>query len=200
MLSLTVLTKMTINLKNLKAWVAAMAFAFVIGPLSNLSAISLAIGDSRDLGLIDPNHPASPAASEGFIDILLAQPLGSGPTPIGANAYTRTLNDPLAGVYPAADFAADLGAQFKDINLGSGYLYLLANYDGPNYGSVVWYVGGLTGLIDIPDKALRYGLSHTYLFNPETPSNGVPDGGATLMLLGIGLSGLAAARRWVVSR
>jgi hypothetical protein len=27
----------------------------------------------------------------------------------------------------------------------------------------------------------------------------VPDGGATLLLLGIGLSGLAAARRWFVS-
>jgi hypothetical protein len=182
------------NLKNLKTLVAAMAFAFVTGSLSNLSAVSLAIGDS--LGLIDPNHPASPAASEGFIDILLAQPLGSGPTTIGANAYTRTSNDPLGGVYPAADFAADLGAQFTNINLGSGYLYLLGKYDGPNYGSVVWYVGGLTGLIDIPDKAAGYGLSHTYLFNQNgTPPNGVPDGGASLMLLGIGLSGLAAARR-----
>ena len=187
---------MTTNLKNLKTLVAAMAFAFVTGSLSNLSAVSLAIGDSRDLGLIDPNHPASPAASEDFIDILLAQPLGSGPTTIGANAYTRTSNDPLGGVYPAADFATDLGAQFQNINLGSGYLYLLAKYDGPNYGSVVWYVGGLTGLIDIPDKADKYGLSHTYLFNQNgTPPNGVPDGGSTVMLLGSALVCIGALRR-----
>ena len=159
---------MAINFKNLKTWVAALAFACVMGSLSQSSALT--IGDTRDLGLIDPNHPASPAASEDFIDILLSRPLNSGPTTIGANAYTRTGNDPLGGVYPAADFAVDLGAQFDDINLGTGYLYLLAKYDGPNYGSVVWYVGGLTGLIDIPAEASRFGLSHTFLFNPNGTS------------------------------
>ena len=100
---------MAINFKNLKTWVAALAFACVMGSLSQSSALT--IGDTRDLGLIDPNHPASPDASEDFIDILLSQPLNSGPTTIGANAYTRTGNDPLGGVYPAADFAVDLGAQ-----------------------------------------------------------------------------------------
>jgi hypothetical protein len=155
----------------------------------------LAIGDSRDLGLIDPNHPASPAASQDFVDILLSLTSPSGPITIGANAYTRTANDPLGfGNYPAADFAANLNGQFDDINLGSGFLYLLAKYDGPNYGSVVWYVGGLTGLIDIPDKAGQYGISNTYLFN-GVPSNGVPDGGTTLMLLGSALAGLGALRR-----
>jgi VPDSG-CTERM motif len=178
------------NLKNIKTWVIAMAFACMMGTLSHLSA--LAIGDS--LGLIDPNHPASPDASEDFVDILLSQPLGSGPTQIGANFYTRTTNDPLNGNYPAAEFAANLNGQFDDINLGSGFLYLLAKYDGPNYGSVVWYVGGLTGLIDIPDKAGQYGISNTYLFN-GVPSNGVPDGGTTLMLLGSALAGLGALRR-----
>ena len=73
---------MAINFKNLKTWVAALAFACVMGALSQSSALT--IGDTRDLGLIDPNHPASPAASEAFIDILLAQPLNSGPTSIGA--------------------------------------------------------------------------------------------------------------------
>jgi hypothetical protein len=179
------------NLRNVKNWLAAMAFAFVIGSLSHLSALT--IGDSRDLGLIDPNHPANPASSEDFIDILLDRPLGSGPTTIGANAYTRTSNDPAGGNYPDADFAVDLGAQFHNINLGSGYLYLLGKYDGPNYGSRIWYVGGLTGLIDIPDKAGRYGLSHTYLFNSNP--NSVPDGGTTVMLLGSALACIGALRR-----
>ena len=118
-------------------------------------------------------------------------------TTIGANAYTRTNNDPLGGVYPAADFAVDLGVQFDNINLGSGYLYLLAKYDGPNYGSAVWFVGGLTGEIDIPSGAggtsgSQFGLSHTYLFNPNGTS--VPDGGTTMMLLGGALACIGALR------
>src|SRR5207247_3408179 len=71
-------------------------------PICTAYATTLTIGDSRDLGLISPNHPADPTDSEGFIDILLAQPSPSGPTVIGANIYTRTANDPLGGVYPAA--------------------------------------------------------------------------------------------------
>jgi hypothetical protein len=187
------------NLKNIKTWVIATAFACMMGTLSHLSAVTtLTIGDSRTLGIIDPNHPASPTASAGFIDILL-DPLQVPiptlvPIQIGDNFYTRTSNDPLGGDYPDAVFADDLEGQFDDINLGTGFLYLLAKYDGPNFGSVVWYVGGLTGLVDIPSTGGGFGISNTYLFN-GVPSNGVPDGGTTLMLLGSALAGLGALRR-----
>jgi hypothetical protein len=144
--------------------------------------------------LIDPNHPADPADSEGFVDTLLAQPLGSGPTQIGDNAYTRTTNDPLGGVYPAADFAAELDFTGGMVDLGSGYLYLLAKYDGPNFGSEVWYVGGLTGIESIPlfGSGHKYGLSHVFVFNPN--GGQVPDGGSTVALLGLALIGLTVAR------
>ena len=107
-------------------------------------------GRSR-LGLVNPHHPASPNDSEGFVDILLSQPLNSGPTHIGDNFYTRTGNDPLGGVYPAADFALEPSdITSGTVDLGSGYFYLLAKDDGKNYGSEVWYVGGLIGIQDIP--------------------------------------------------
>ena len=80
--------------------VATFALVFAASALS--SAFALTIGDSRDLGLLSPNHPANPSSSAGFIDILLNQPLNSGPTSIGANIYTRTGNDPLGGDYPKA--------------------------------------------------------------------------------------------------
>src|SRR5207248_1852032 len=73
-------------------------------------ASALSIGDTRDLGLISKNYPADPISSASFINILLDQPLGSGPALIGANTYTRTTNNPLGGLYPDAIFDVDLGA------------------------------------------------------------------------------------------
>jgi hypothetical protein len=84
------------------------------------------------------------------------------------------------------------------INLGSGlYTYLFAKYDGPNYGSEVWYVGDLSGMITIPATAGGYGLSGWTLFGPGVP--GVPDGGITAMLLGTALGALGLARRFLLS-
>ena len=157
-------------------------------------ASALLIGDTHDLGLIDKNFPADPYSSAGFIDTLLDQPLGSGPTTIGGNTYTRTANDPLSGAYPDAVFAVDLGAT-TSIDLTGGYLYLLAKYDGPNWGSQIWYVGDLTGTITIPQFPIddKYAVSHVFLYNG--PARGVPDTGTTLMLLAAGLGGLILLRR-----
>jgi hypothetical protein len=95
---------------------------------------------------------------------------------------------------PAAVWAGNLGA-VTDVDLGSGgYYYLFAKYDGPNYGSEVWYVGGLSGVVTIPATGGRYDLSGVTLFNTGTS---VPDGGMTLLLLGTALTGLGAARRFL---
>lgn len=180
------------NSKKLNGWVGALAFACFLSTLSQISALT--IGDTRDLGLIDKNQPANPTSSASFINILLDQSLGSGPTTVGANKYTRTSNDPLGGVYPDAVYSGvEFGGNVTNIDLGTGYLYLLAKYDGPNYGSVVWYVGGLTGNITIPlyGSGQQYAVSHTYLYNPT----GVPDGGATAMMLGLSLCALGIVNR-----
>ncbi len=184
--------KVKFNNPFIKLLCAATMLAFV--GASQVSAIALNFGDSRDLGLIDPNHPADPTSSAGFVDILLSQAAPSGPTVIGDNTYTRTSNDPLGfGNYPAAVFGVDLGSS-TTISLGSGYLYLLGKYDGPNFGSEVWYVGGLTGVITIPATGGGYGLSHVYLFN-GSGGVGLPDGGSTLAMLGIAISGLGFLKR-----
>ena len=123
--------------------------------------------------------------------------MSSGPTHIGANFYTRTGNDPLGGNYPAADFAAELGwdRDAGTVDLDGGYLYLLAKDHGPNYGSVVWYVGGLTGIQDIPLTGGQYGISHIFVFNPGNTQ--VPDGVITVVLLGAALMGLAGFMRCI---
>jgi hypothetical protein len=173
------------------------AVALALGGTAN--ANTLTIDDPNDLGLITPNHPANPANSTIYVNILLAQPLGSGPTTIGANKYTRKNNDPGGGVYPPAVFAGELSftvgvGDSASVDLGSGYVYLLAKYDGKNYGSEVWYVSGLTGPITLPEfgNGSQYGLSHVYVFNGEPVST--PDSGTAAALLGLALTGLAGLR------
>ena len=180
------------KLKHIAVLAIALASITLVGATN-----ALTIGDSRDLGLISKNQPADPVSSTDFLNILLNQNLGTTAT-IGANTYTRTMNDPLSGNYPAAVFAVDLGA-VTTINLAGGYTYLLAKYDGQNWGSEVWYVGGLTGNITIPlyGSGDQYAVSHVYLFNPNGAT--VPEGGMSLVLLGAAVGGLALARRFVIA-
>ncbi len=95
--------------------------------------------------------------------------------------------------------AGHVNGTSTSINLGAGglYTYLFAKYDGPNYGSEVWYVGDLSGIIEIPATAGGYGLSGWTLFGTGVP--GVPDGGITAMLLGTALGALGLARRFLLS-
>src|SRR3954447_16396671 len=147
-MDLTANPRISISMKILRTIALVTATVAAISVVASVNATTLSIGDSRDLGLIDKNQPADTVSSTGYLNILLGQALGTGPVTIGQNNYTRTLNDPLAGSYPTVVFALDLGA-VTTINLGTGYTYLLAKYDGQNWGSEVWYVGGLTGTITI---------------------------------------------------
>src|SRR5205823_14981030 len=99
--------KTIISMKDKRTILSSVLCAVALAFGSTAYATTLTIGDSRDLGLISPNHPANPANSETNIDILLAQPSPSGPTTIGANKYTRTANDRLGGVYLVASFVAE---------------------------------------------------------------------------------------------
>jgi hypothetical protein len=61
------------------------------------------------------------------------------------------------------------------VDLGDGtlYSYLFAKYDGLNAGSEVWYVGNLSGIIDIPAFWGQNALSDWTLFRGEgTPPAG----------------------------
>jgi hypothetical protein len=96
------------------------------------------------------------------------------------------------------------------------FQYLVAAYDGPNGGAAVWNISSLTGTIEIygyakPEKVNGHltgnllGSDHARqgyfritsytLLNPI----GVPDGGATVMLLGMALGVLAVVRRYLLS-
>ena len=163
------------------------------------TATALTIGDGQTLGTVTPAHPFGDAFATGYVDHLRQMALNSTDT-FDSQTFDRTNND--FGPLPAPVFATKSTGPFPStgtttIDLGSGlYSYLFAKYDSQNTFSVVWYVGNLSGLITIPNSNGQYGLSSWILFGPGVP--GVPDGGATVMLLGTALGALGIVRRFVM--
>ena len=75
--------------------------------------------------------------------------------------------------------------------------YLLVHYGGY---SISYYLGGLTGVIDIQDHPLDTqggGISSVAEFFGSTPPPNVPDGGMTMALLGLGLVSIGSLSRMV---
>ena len=164
------------------------AAAMLLAP----NADALSIGDAHELGLVNFGIPAGDSDRLTYVNHLIDMTIGTSDTGDG-QTYFRSNND--FGPLPDATLTGHLSGTGTSINLGAGgvYDYLLAKYDGPNWGTEVWYVGDLSGIISIPQYAERYGLSGWMLFVGE-PSLQTPEP-ATLALVAFGLAGLAAARR-----
>jgi hypothetical protein len=157
------------------------------------NAKALTIGDAHELGFVNYGIPSGDADRLTYVNHLIGMALGTSDKADG-QTYFRSNNS--FGQLPQPVLAGH--GTSTTIDLGSGlYTYLFAKYDGPNYGSEVWYVGDLSGVITIPATAGGYALSGWTLFGPGVP--GVPDGGTTAMLLGAALSVLGVARRYIMS-
>jgi hypothetical protein len=164
------------------------AVLFVFG--NNAKALTL--GDENDLGQVLFGIPSGDAFRTSYVNHLIGMALDSTDTALG-QTFHRSLQDPTGGVYPPAVFSHNGKTTTVDLGAG-GFTYLFAKYDGKNAGSEVWYVGGQTGVIDIPAEGLlgqNYGLSGWTLFG-GTPTT--PDSGTTAALLGLGLASLAGLR------
>jgi hypothetical protein len=182
-------------MKTLKYLLALAAVCACLGFAPKTYALDF--NDSRDLGVVLFGIPSGDQDREDYVNHLIDMALNSSDSFQG-QTFFRSGNDPAGGNYPDAIFDHN-GTGNTDIDLGTGgFLYLFAKYDGPNAGSEVWYVGGLTGLIDIPAVGLvgqNYGLSGWTLFNPGETQ--VPDGGTTAALLGAALAGVSLLRRYI---
>ena len=142
------------------------------------------------------------------------------PSPKGP-FYSRTT---LPGDGPATITGAVLGTGFGDgttpisidLSQTGTFEYLVVAYDGPNGGVAVFDIAGLTGIIQV------YRYAHLEMVNGHpignllgsntmrrnyfritswtllNPTGSVPDGGATVMLLGAGLGALGMVRRFIM--
>jgi VPDSG-CTERM motif len=168
-----------------------IAFCAALLPFSH-NARALSIGDSHELGFLWPGILSNNQNRVTYVNHLVGMALGAIDI-AGGQIYFRSNNafSPL----PTAVWA--LNGTGTTINLGAGgvYTYLFAQYNG--YGSEVWYIGDLSGIITIPSLGGFCGLTEWTLFGPGVPR--VPDSGITAMLLGMALSVLGLAKRYIVS-
>jgi hypothetical protein len=156
-------------------------------------AFALGMGDSHELGFLWPGiqKKSGDQNRATYVNQLLDMALGA-INIANAQVYFRS-NHAFKSLPPAAQARNGGG---RTINLGTGglYKYLFATYNG--YGSEVWYVGNLSGIVTIPFLAGWHCLTGWTLFG--TGSAEVPDGGVTVMLLGVALGVLALARRFLM--
>ena len=164
-------------------------------------SINLTIGDNHELGQVHPPVPEGDADITQYVNFMIGLALGgSGHVIIGPHdaLVTRSLND--FGPLPSPATLALRGTG-TTINLGTQgtYDYLFAHYGGPGGGTAeVWFVGDLSGIITIPATGFGgYGLSGWALFTAL--GGAVPDGGATVMLLGAALAAIGVARRFLMN-
>jgi hypothetical protein len=161
--------------------------------LSSQDAWALSIGDSHELGFLWPGIQKKTENQNKalYVNHLLSMAVGTIEVARG-EVYFRSSHDFKS--LPTAAWAHNGGG--RAINLGTGglYTYLFATYSG--YGTEVWYVGDLNGIISIPFLASGHHLTGWTLFSAA--STGVPDGGLTVMLLGVALGVLALARRFLI--
>jgi hypothetical protein len=186
---------MKINIIPTKKLGMLSAAVFAVMLAFSHNASPLTIGDAHELGFVQFGIPSGDSDRLTYVNHLVGMALGTTDKADG-QTYTRSNND--FGSLASAVLTGHVSGTSTSIDLGTGgtYLYLFAKYDGPNYGSEVWYVGDLSGMITIPDSAGGYGLSGWTLFGS---AGSVPDGGTTAMLLGAALSALGIARRYMMS-
>jgi hypothetical protein len=191
------------------ALLAAVACAALLAPSHEARAsrfplppsVALSIGDHHELGKVVHGIPEGDPFIPQYVNAMIGlQPGHSTHVIIGThdNLVTRSMNNfgPLPGPATLAlrgtGTAIPLGAQ-------GTYDYLFAHYGGPGGGTVeVWFVGNLSGVINIPQIGFGHGLSGWALFSGG--GVGVPDGGATVMLLGAALGMLGMAGRFLARR
>jgi hypothetical protein len=162
-------------------------------PSHDSNASALGIGDSRQLGFLWPGTQTKTdnQSKATYVNHLIGMALGAVDVANG-EVYFRS-NHGFKSL-PSAESAVSGGGRTINLRTAGLYTYLFASYDG--YGSEVWYVGNLSGIITIPFLAAGHSLIGWTLFGPR--SIGVPDGGITVMLLGVALGVLALARRFLV--
>jgi hypothetical protein len=165
------------------------------------AAISLGIGDQQELGTVVHGTPQGDQFITQYVNAMIGLPLGgSTHVIIGPhdNLVSRSMNN--FGSLPGpATLALRGSGTMIDLGTQGTYAYLFAHYGGPGGGTnEVWFVGNLSGLISIPQIGFGHGLSGWALFTAG--GVGVPDGGATLMLLGAALAVLGISRRFLARR
>ena len=170
-----------------------------------LFGLSTLANSITELGTVVPGTPASPGSDQVFLSGLLtaynAGTRGSWTVPgaPGGKDYTYNINPgssvtlatlpTLNGLYQLGNMNGISGATSVTISLAG----ITADFITIKWGQdfEAYYVRGLTGSVKLDNDINRNGISgYTYWNGGQ-----VPDGGTTIALLGLGLSGV-----WLFAR
>jgi len=184
----------------MKKRLATIAAAVALGCSLSSSAAALTINDPGVLGIIKDAVPFGDADVQAYMNAFLSLAAGSPPTLIGTETYTRNgVANPGSNSVVSLISGSCMSTPgcFKDgtgnMNVPAGYEYLIAKYDGPNGGAVVFYLGGKAFTLPATSfdiwtnkKGQGYGLSGWLEFNTyqNVTTTSVPDGGSTVAMLG----------------
>lgn len=191
-------TKVRIMKTTIKKLITFGLAAVVLAALSTVAdaAIHLTFYDANYVGRIYDSQPSSAADEAGYINDLITLDAGDGITDVGGSDYDR-INSTLAGPFATAVVtgASRGAANSRTMTLVGTFQYVLAKYDGPNWGDEVWYFeDGITGDIDVPQYPFgqnQYGVSHISAYNQVA----IPEA-STFAIWGLfGLLGLAIHRK-----
>jgi hypothetical protein len=113
------------------------------------------------------------------------------------------VNGWLGTTYVAADIAktdnpSETGAPDGQFYVGSGFDFVIVKYDGKNAGSALFWLGGSDAWIPFDSAPLwgtgdKYAVSHFAVVDGQ--QHEVPDAGTSIILIGLGLLGIAGFRR-----
>lgn len=174
--------------KTLIALACGLAMTF-----SATTASALSVGDANYIGSVDNGVPSGDADEVNYVNSLLDQAIGTTQLCLYDTDETCSRVGSTLNTAGFVDATLPVNKNESGTNLVNvtGYQYLLVKYGagGGEQISYVWYVGNLSGVQSISPTLA---LSHWSLFNQGTA---VPDGGATLGLLGLGMMGLSFLRR-----
>lgn len=158
--------------------------------------VTLEVGDAYYVGSVIPGIPPSEEDQAGYINQLVNMGPGQ-TTTIGDNDYSTEggIDCSLCPVATDEGSSKVEDGSFSNI-LVNGWTYVIAKYDQEDGGSFVWYLGDLdtTDFFTLPETIGGHDISHYTLFKSGQPQT-LPDGGATLGLLGLAMLGLGYLRR-----
>jgi hypothetical protein len=180
---------------KIKSIIFAVAAAFGVLAAPQADAIILTQGDAFYLGSINDGIPSNPTDEASYINFLKTLAAGAGDTDnpaAGDDEIYNRVGSTVAGPFPTAVTTGSLKDETGTLTVNStGFTYVLAKYDAGDAGSLVWFINGSVSEVTLPATLNGKGLSHISLYDPGTTN--VPDGGATLMLLGLAVTGIGAA-------
>jgi hypothetical protein len=183
-----------------KTLIVAVAFALLTAPAYALSltdpgVVGAANGSTAPQGFGAPSTLL--AVAQHLLDMAAntADPTGCNILPQGTSCY-KTGTTEYSATLTGGTAVSGLNGASQNV---AGYEWVLAKYDGPNAGYVLFHIPtfgniipGLSAPLWTNTAGAGYGISGYMAWG----STSVPDSGATLSLLGLALAGIGAFRRF----